>query len=55
MASFAYAGSYNSGRGLIDELGPACMFDQPAAVAVVPGTGGAVVFVADSENHALRR
>jgi len=40
LASFAYAGSYNSTRGHLDELGPASMFDAPSAVAVMPETGG---------------
>ncbi len=53
--SFAYAGSYNALNGYIDDLGPASMFDSPMGVAVLPGTGGAVAFVADAGNHALRR
>jgi hypothetical protein len=54
LASFAYAGSYNSSQGHIDELGPASLFDTPSAVAVMPETGGGVAFVADAGNHALR-
>lgn len=55
LASFPYAGSYNSTQGHIDELGPASLFDAPSAVAVKPETGGEVVYIADAGNHAVRR
>lgn len=55
LASFPYAGSYNSSSGYIDELGPACLFDTPSGVAFMPDSGGSVAFVADAGNHALRR
>jgi len=31
------------------------MFDSPSGIAVLPGSCGAVAFVADAGNHALRR
>lgn len=55
MATFPYAGSYNSTSGYVDELGPGCMFDTPSGVAVLPNSGGAVAYVADTGNHAVRR
>lgn len=55
VVSFAYAGSYNSAPGHSDELGPACLFDGPSGIAVLPGAGGRVAFVADAGNHLLRR
>lgn len=55
VVSFAYAGSYNSAPGHSDGLGPACLFDGPTGIAILPGAGGRVAFVADAGNNLLRR